>query len=344
MIYISNLIYDKDVYVIKSYGTRYKLTFHKSLRRKGFEFEKDKIDRSRGINNKKLLESIARSRSKVQEYALCNDWQYFVTFTIDGKKYDRFDLKKYKKDFSQFINNFNRGRQQKVKYVIIPEKHENGAWHMHAIFMGLSAADLKEYTYEYPWPKTAVHSEGAIPNYIREKIDTGNPIYYWEEYEKRFGYNVFDVVQDKNKVSSYILKYFTKNLSKSIKDLNSNLYYPSHGLSKARELKRGRFQPTKTTSDIDIKYDYETEYIKIKWFDKSEENLDMMRSIVKVNYNSFCLFRQQNVKLDRNKIKIEKNRRLNLQRMEELSLNNSAYWEYILIVHNLINPKGDIIC
>ncbi len=37
----------------------------------------------------KLANSISRSRQKVFEYAYCNDWDWFVTMTLDPKKYEQ---------------------------------------------------------------------------------------------------------------------------------------------------------------------------------------------------------------------------------------------------------------
>lgn len=44
-------------------------------------------------NDTKLANALCRSRTAVREYALCNRWEFFVTLTIDGSRYDRYDLK-----------------------------------------------------------------------------------------------------------------------------------------------------------------------------------------------------------------------------------------------------------
>lgn len=49
-------------------------------------FEDDIKKSAKGsVNNEKTLDNIMRARRKVLEYALCNPWDYFATFTIDGK-------------------------------------------------------------------------------------------------------------------------------------------------------------------------------------------------------------------------------------------------------------------
>ena len=37
----------------------------------------------------RFASSIYRSRSKIRELGLCNDWDFLVTFTFDDKRYDR---------------------------------------------------------------------------------------------------------------------------------------------------------------------------------------------------------------------------------------------------------------
>ena len=58
----------------------------------------------------KLVQSLSRARRVVLELAMCNDWAYFCTFTLDKTKYQREDLPKFHKDFSQWV------RDQRKKY------------------------------------------------------------------------------------------------------------------------------------------------------------------------------------------------------------------------------------
>lgn len=218
-----------DVAILKKYNeSYYKLSLCRSLRVKGFEVEQRK--RKRGINEKKLDNNISRARSKIQEYALCNDFDFFVTLTIDPKKYDRYDLKKYYKDLSQFLSNYGKNHKSKIKYILIPELHKDGAWHMHGLITGVLDKHL------------VVNENGYLD---------------WVQYSKKFGYMSLDRVRDKNKVSSYITKYVTKELACSIKELNAHLYYCSKGLKVAEEIKKG------TLLADNIPFDFENDYVKI---------------------------------------------------------------------------------
>ena len=44
----------------------------------------------------RLMQSVSRSKRMLLEYAICNEWDYFVTLTLDPQKVaDRSDLKAY---------------------------------------------------------------------------------------------------------------------------------------------------------------------------------------------------------------------------------------------------------
>ena len=84
-----------------------------------------------GSEEERLRSSISRAKSRVNELALCNEFEYFCTFTQSDELRDRFDLKAFRKDFAMFVRNENRRREKKIKYLLVPERHKDGAWHMH---------------------------------------------------------------------------------------------------------------------------------------------------------------------------------------------------------------------
>ena len=76
----------------------YKIVYCKMpIKRAGFEDEV-KFKLTRDVNDSKLSNNISRARTKVFEYAVCNDFEYFITLTVNDKKLDRYDLKEYIKN------------------------------------------------------------------------------------------------------------------------------------------------------------------------------------------------------------------------------------------------------
>lgn len=85
------------------------------------------------------LESLERSRrralKKIKDYILCNDFDYFVTLTLDGEKIDRSSYS----DIVVKLNSYfgNRVRRQSWKYVAVAEYHKKSrAIHFHALVSG----------------------------------------------------------------------------------------------------------------------------------------------------------------------------------------------------------------
>lgn len=221
---------DRNIVILKDYGAKIKLVHCSSVRKKGYEVPK-KSNRGE-INSTKLDESISRTKGKIFELAYCNPWEYFITLTINPLKYSRNDLKAYYRDFSQWLRDYGKKHNIKVKYMFIPEMHEDGNWHMHGFIYGLPESHLTVNKYGY--------------------LD-------WIPYKDKFGFCSIDKIRNQEAIAKYITKYITKDLSKSVTELNANMYYRSQGLNEAREIKRG------TLVDYNIPWDYENDYVKVKW-------------------------------------------------------------------------------
>ena len=143
--YIDNCSFLK-MYTINKYKL---VTLKNPVRVAGYESEKKSLydvenKYSRNKNEEKLDNSISRSKNKIHEYALCNDFQYFVTLTLDKEKMDRSDINEYIKKLGQYIRNIKKIRGEEIKYILIPERHKDGEnWHMHGLMKGL--LDLRKY-------------------------------------------------------------------------------------------------------------------------------------------------------------------------------------------------------
>lgn len=72
-----------------------------------------------------------RACKQLFELAVCNEFQWFVTLTLDRKEVDR-------KDYKAVINKMNRWLDNLVRrhgfaYIIVPELHKDGALHFHGL-------------------------------------------------------------------------------------------------------------------------------------------------------------------------------------------------------------------
>lgn len=214
------------------------------------------------VNENKLDENISRARSRIFEYAYCNPWEYFVTFTLDKTKYDRYDLEKFQKDFSCFIKNMNRNNGLSIKYILIPETHKDGAWHMHGFIMGLPVDQLRLFTLNE-----------KLPDYIREKLQSDQKVFEWMKYHKKFGFCDLEPIRNQEACAKYVTKYISKSLAADITELGAHLYYCSKGLKKSEIKAKGQFSGQLNHPN------FSNEYCSIKWY--SSKKLDeLLQSIL----------------------------------------------------------------
>lgn len=263
-------LYDRNVTIVKEVGESIKVVQLRSVRKKGLEGERGKKGegkpKEKKSNYTKLEAATSRAKRMVKEYALCNDWDWFVTLTIDPKKFDRYDLKLYYKALGEFIHNYNRrcDEAHKVRFLLIPELHQDGAWHMHGLFKGIRPHDL------------------VVPQFVPKgkslrMVRNTKGYARWTQYTAKFGYISMSRIQDKQKVSSYITKYISKGIAASVKEYGAHLYYCSKGLKTGTVIYRG-IQPVTVTSGWD--YERSDGFCKVKWYD----SLDSFSSDVRFGF------------------------------------------------------------
>lgn len=73
-----------------------------------------------------------RAAAKVREIALCTEFKYFVTLTLDAARVDRYDISAIMRKVSAWLD--NNVRRHGLAYVLVPELHKDGAVHFHGFF------------------------------------------------------------------------------------------------------------------------------------------------------------------------------------------------------------------
>lgn len=76
--------------------------------------------------------AVRRARSQVRDIALCNPMAYFVTLTLDKDKVDRYDMGAITRKLNAWLS--NQVQRRGLKYVLVPERHKDGAVHFHGFF------------------------------------------------------------------------------------------------------------------------------------------------------------------------------------------------------------------
>lgn len=259
-----------DICTVKKFGNRYKLVHFNALRQSGLENAFNYTPKG-AVNTEKTDKNISRAKSRVFELAMCNEWDYFITITLNPANYDRNDLNKFRKDFVRFLLDTYRKRGHDVKYLLIPEEHTKGGWHMHGFIKGLPAEELRAFTLEE-----------KLPNHISNKLKNGDAVFDWTRYRNKFGFNDCEPIRNQQACSAYVTKYITKDLSRTVKESGAHLYYCSQGLERAKEIKRGRISQ-------EILWDFENEYYSVKWLDDftDEEINDLFDSNDSIDFKKF---------------------------------------------------------
>ena len=165
----------------------------------------------------KLNEAYCRAKSMVLQYALCNSWDYFFTGTLDEKKFNRYELDTHQQKLSQFIRDKRKAYGTQIHFLLVPEPHEDGAWHIHGLLSGLPSTVLRKF--RYPEPRHLINSD-----YLN-----------WPDYMYKFGFCSLAPIKSPVATAFYITKYVSKEFSRRGGDLGKYLYFHSRSLKKAEK-------------------------------------------------------------------------------------------------------------
>lgn len=125
--------------------------------------------------NIKDMRNVMRARTSIHDIIACNTFEFFVTLTVSPEaKFNRYDYDECAKHLSNWL------KRHLPKYILVPEKHKDGAYHFHLLadvpkvelrhYKG-SVFNLVKYKYGYSTAiKIRKNSEARIANYVRKYI------------------------------------------------------------------------------------------------------------------------------------------------------------------------------
>lgn len=169
-------------------------------------------------NDEKLEQSRIRARRTIIELALCNKWDYFVTFTISPEYFNRYELFPIVNTLTQWFRDQRKQvGYEKISYMLVPEKHADGAWHFHGFMSGIPSDALSPFV------------RGIHPLHLVES-DYLN----WRDLSAKFGWCSLGPVRDPVSCAFYCSEYFSKDAFRNVTEIGSHMYYCSRGLSRAQ--------------------------------------------------------------------------------------------------------------
>lgn len=149
--------------------------------------------------------SIRRTRKVIHDYVKCNDFGLFVTFTFDPAKVDRYNMDAVYLTMQAWLRRQHH-KNKEFQYIVVPEKHKDGAIHFHALVNN--------------WPFT-LNKSNVIQNNRR--------VYTIPFFKYGFTNVQFIPEEEKEKVANYIAKYITKDM---VSLPNRRRYWASRNLKK----------------------------------------------------------------------------------------------------------------
>ena len=169
---------------------------------------------------KNARDSYRRTLNAIHDLARCEKWTMFYTLTFSPDNVDRTCFEICMKKANKWFNNLHR-KAPNLKYMFVPELHADGvSWHIHGLVCNDVGVDYVD--------------SGKRDKKGRVIYNVGN----W-----KYGFSTATEVSDTHKVSSYILKYITKDLCDN--RLGKKRYYHSRNIQ----------QPIVTTVSSEIDFD-----------------------------------------------------------------------------------------
>lgn len=139
------------------------------------------------VKSGRSASSVSRLKSRVQELILCNNWNCFVTFTLDKSKRNRDSIDAFEA-LTRHLKYIRQIRCPELKFMLLLEQHKNGGYHGHAL-MYLPADFIAD-----------------------EFIINQNGYFEWFDVSSRFGYMSIKPYDGTLRACNYVTKYVTKDL------------------------------------------------------------------------------------------------------------------------------------
>ena len=241
-VFSKNSVYNSRAYLYNYNNRFFRICSIKSCREKGFEDICSTSSTSSNKTDKKEVDriSLSRTRRNIRELALCNDFEYFCTITVKSSKCDRYSLDAVQDNLRKCLRNI-RNNSNNFKYLIITEKHLDGAYHFHGLMSNVSDLYVNRF--------------GYLSNF---KLDV-------------LGFNSFSKIESLEKVANYLLKYISKDC---VKNSKNQVYISSRGLKKAERTELN------TNINNDIAFTYSNDFVNILDFDVEKCSRDFLLKII----------------------------------------------------------------
>lgn len=162
------------------------------------------------MHERSVRSSLNRTVQAVYRYSRQCEWEYFITLTFSPEVVDRHDFSACMKKASKWFNHQKDRYAKELKYLIVPEMHKDGAWHIHGVVADTDRMSITD------------------SGHVTKEGQTVYNLVGW-----KFGFSTATAVTDTYRVSTYITKYITKDLCELSK--GRKRYYRSRNIPEPKE-------------------------------------------------------------------------------------------------------------
>lgn len=178
-----------------------------------------------------------RAKAAVRDLARCNDFAYFVTLTLDAERIDRYDMREITRRLNHWLD--NHVRRAGLRYVLVPERHRDGAIHFHGLFSdALEAVDSGTIDTGHGKPK----KPRSANQRARMLAEGGHIVYNLPAWDLGFT-TAIELYGERKRAINYVCKYIGKQQIDGEAGKIGGRWYYSGG-----QLQR----PAVTFCDIDV--------------------------------------------------------------------------------------------
>lgn len=205
-----------------------------------------------------------RTIKNLYDITRSNKWDYFVTFTLNKNRTDRYNYDDCVKSLTEYLKIIKNKYCKDLKYCFVSEKHKDGAYHFHGV-MG-NCPDLPV---------------------VDSKHKTKNDAIIFNLDKNIYGFSTATKVKNQFAICSYITKYISKDLNTEIK--NRKRYICSNNIDRGdityHRISKDKLKEYLRNNSDNVSYmktsdfaDMSINYIELKKYDSSLEfnkvNLD----------------------------------------------------------------------
>ena len=171
-----------------------------------YDLDEMELDAKRKAHSR--ANSYSRTIQQIYSVSRQCEWEYFITLTFSPEVVDRYDYRACMKKARKWFDNQKQRRAQDMQYLIVPEEHKDGAWHIHGLIARCDGISLVDSGHKH----------------------SGRTVYNMDGW--KYGFTDCVAVDDVHKISNYVTKYITK----SVFDRTAGLrrYYKSNNIPPVR--------------------------------------------------------------------------------------------------------------